>query len=522
MSLPDTLPPGIQHELSELRLLEAFLGHSSEAFFAIRVRDGRVIYVNDAAGRLYGYSRDELLAMTVDQVSAAYDDVTLAERMREYRERGRVVFETLHRTKDGRQIPVEVSLGYVPGETEDHTVGVVRSLEERRRMAAALAEAEQRWQIAVEASNRGVWDWQAETGHIYFSARCAALLGFPAEPHQMDRETWFSQVHLDDRAAVSAALDAHFHGMSEAFRSEHRARNADGGFTWVQSVGKVVGRDTVGRPLRMAGTLTDVDARRRGELLQQTRLAVLHQVLQSRRAEPVYAEITQRMEAVQSDWKVSIIVIDPASRRMQCVSAPSLPASLSALIGGLLPAPGVGTCGTAIASGERCLTSDILVDPGWAQWHELAVALALRACWSVPFKDDDGQVRGSLAVYRRRPGQPRQDELELIEEFARIAALAEQRTRALQTKRMAAAVFDNTHDGVVITDLKPAIVAANQAFSRISGYGLEELLGQNPSLLKSGRHGAEFYADMWSRLTEQGLWQGEIWNRRKSGEIYPQ
>ncbi|MFM2120835.1 MAG: hypothetical protein RL722_2303, partial [Pseudomonadota bacterium] len=60
------------------------------------------------------------------------------------------------------------------------------------------------------------------------------------------------------------------------------------------------------------------------------------------------------------------------------------------------------------------------------------------------------------------------------------------------------------------------------AFSRISGYGLEELLGQNPSLLKSGRHGAEFYADMWSRLTEQGLWQGEIWNRRKSGEIYPQ
>jgi PAS domain S-box-containing protein len=131
-------------ELRELRLVEAFLDHSGEAFFAIRAGDGRVVYVNAAAERMYGYTQTELLSMTVDQVSAAYDGVDMAERMREYRERGRVVFETRHRAKDGRELPVEVALSYVRGEHGDHTVGVVRSLQERRHMAAALEMAEQR------------------------------------------------------------------------------------------------------------------------------------------------------------------------------------------------------------------------------------------------------------------------------------------------------------------------------------------------------------------------------------------
>ncbi|ROM77866.1 GGDEF domain-containing protein [Pseudomonas brassicacearum] len=88
--------------------------------------------------------------------------------------------------------------------------------------------------------------------------------------------------------------------------------------------------------------------------------------------------------------------------------------------------------------------------------------------------------------------------------------------------RQAAAVFDCTREGVLVTDRNGLIVHVNRAFMAITGYEEDEVLGQRPNLFKSGRHGADFYRAMFTALAEVGEWSGEIWNRRKSGEIYPQ
>ncbi|MFV3383411.1 MULTISPECIES: phosphodiesterase DibA [Pseudomonas] len=88
--------------------------------------------------------------------------------------------------------------------------------------------------------------------------------------------------------------------------------------------------------------------------------------------------------------------------------------------------------------------------------------------------------------------------------------------------RMAAAVFDSTLEGVLVTDSSGLIVHVNRAFMRITGYAQDEVLGQRPSKFKSGRHGPPFYQQIYASLAERGEWSGEIWNRRKSGEIYPQ
>ena len=87
---------------------------------------------------------------------------------------------------------------------------------------------------------------------------------------------------------------------------------------------------------------------------------------------------------------------------------------------------------------------------------------------------------------------------------------------------MAAAVFDCTLEGVLVTDRQGLIVHVNRAFMRITGYQQEEVLGQRPSKFKSGRHGVPFYQQIYATLAAKGEWSGEIWNRRKSGEIYPQ
>jgi len=86
--------------------------------------------------------------------------------------------------------------------------------------------------------------------------------------------------------------------------------------------------------------------------------------------------------------------------------------------------------------------------------------------------------------------------------------------------RVAAAAFE-THDGILITDAKANIQRVNRAFEKITGYSQWEVLGMNPRLMSSGRHDAAFYQEMWERLTQDGAWSGEIWDRRKSGEIYP-
>ncbi len=94
--------------------------------------------------------------------------------------------------------------------------------------------------------------------------------------------------------------------------------------------------------------------------------------------------------------------------------------------------------------------------------------------------------------------------------------------QAAEKLRQAAAVFESSREGIIISDLHNRILAVNQAFQRITGYGEAEVLGQNPSLLKSGRHDTVFYRTMWNAIIEHGGWSGEIWNRRRSGEIFPE
>ena len=88
--------------------------------------------------------------------------------------------------------------------------------------------------------------------------------------------------------------------------------------------------------------------------------------------------------------------------------------------------------------------------------------------------------------------------------------------------RQAAVVFDCTREGVLVSDRRGVIVHVNRALVEITGYPVEEVLGRRPNMFKSGRHGPEFYQAIFKSLEQSGEWHGEIWNRRKSGEIYPQ
>lgn len=83
-------------------------------------------------------------------------------------------------------------------------------------------------------------------------------------------------------------------------------------------------------------------------------------------------------------------------------------------------------------------------------------------------------------------------------------------------------VFDYIRNGITITDKNSSILYTNPTFTRITGYSKIEAKGENPAILHSGRHDKKFFETMWKDIVSQGFWEGEIWNRRKSGEIYPE
>ncbi len=107
-----------------------------------------------------------------------------------------------------------------------------------------------------------------------------------------------------------------------------------------------------------------------------------------------------------------------------------------------------------------------------------------------------------------------------VRSFGIVQDITEQ--KVIEEKlRQSAVIVDNTADAIEVTDQHNKIIEVNRAYSRITGYEREEVLGNDPGFSKSGKHGEKFYKSMWQDIRNKGMWQGEIWNKRKNGEIYP-
>lgn len=96
-----------------------------------------------------------------------------------------------------------------------------------------------------------------------------------------------------------------------------------------------------------------------------------------------------------------------------------------------------------------------------------------------------------------------------------------EKVRSQEQSNLFAQVLSNSNEAVIITDAENRIMLVNQAFVEITGYAADEVAGRNPNVLSSGKHDVEFYRQLWQQLTTEGIWRGEVWDRRKNGEIYP-
>ena len=127
----------------------------------------------------------------------------------------------------------------------------------------------------------------------------------------------------------------------------------------------------------------------------------------------------------------------------------------------------------------------------------------------------DGEHRPCFAK-----GYPERDGSGRVVRLAGLVQDITDRKREEEKLRLAASVFNHTREGIIITNADAIIMEVNDAFTRITGYSRDEVIGQHPRLLKSGQHDQTFYETMWNVLLSEGHWSGEIWNRRKNGDLF--
>jgi diguanylate cyclase (GGDEF)-like protein/PAS domain S-box-containing protein len=189
-------------------------------------------------------------------------------------------------------------------------IAKVARLAERARFEAALRESEERYALAAQGANDGLWDWNLRTGEVYFSARWKAMLGWAEDEVGASVEEWFGRVHAEDVEALRESIHSHIAGHSAHLELEHRMLHRDGTYRWMLSRGIVV-RDAEGRAARMAGSQTDITERKRIE--EQLLHDAFHDALTGL---PNRALFTDRLgQAVErsrrhSDYHFGVIFLD--------------------------------------------------------------------------------------------------------------------------------------------------------------------------------------------------------------------
>jgi len=253
---------------------------------------------------------------------------------------------------------------------------------------------------------------------------------------------------------------------------------------------------------------------------EKSRNHVLNLLARGESQEQILQLIIEKIEAFAPKMLGSILLLDPSGRHLGKAIAPSLPKFYSEAINGLEIGYAVGSCGTAAATDKRVIVEDISNHPSGKPFKALAARANLNSCWSEPIRSSSGNILGTLAIYHRKACYPDTKQLRYITELGRLAGLIIERTRLQEEMELASLVFQHTSEAMMVTDSDNKILTINPAFTTTTGYEEEDALGQTPNMLSSGRQDGEFYTGMWEQLQRDGIWRGEIWNRRKNGEEY--
>jgi diguanylate cyclase (GGDEF)-like protein/PAS domain S-box-containing protein len=383
---------------------------------------------------------------------------------------------------------------------------------------------------AVSGVNIGCWDYCPQEDRIIANETWVIQKKYKDEDFRLNTElfsdvidgptNWASIATPGDLEATSKLIEKHLSKETDVYDAKFRMKCGDNQWRWVHDLGRVSLCDENGLAIRMNGVHADITERKQAELREKSRTHVLELITKGEPLPVILAAIVKVVEQDNPAMLCSVLLLDDKGKHLLSGTASSLPDFYNEAIHGIEIGEGVGSCGTAAFINQRVIVDDIQTHPYWVAYKEIAKEAGLAACWSEPIRSTKGKVLGTFAIYHRNINHPTEADLAVIEQTANMASIAIEKKQAEEKLKRAASVFTHTHEGIIITDDSGSITEVNDAFSSITGYAPEDVLGEHPRIFHSGRQSPEFYAEMSHTLLTQGYWHGEVWNCRKNGEIY--
>lgn len=250
----------IKQAEEQLRLTQFALDHSPDAVQWID-RQGQFIYVNWAECEILGYSHDELLQMKIGEIDPS---IVLWDNMWETIKQNRTVtLETFYRRKNALIFPVEVRAGYVDFNGEEYICIFVRDITERKRVEEALRRSEERFSLAMRATNEGIWDFNPQTQFLYLSPRFRELFGF-SEQEDISLEEFFQRTYQEDDEQVRTTFISYLEKKIETYDITYRVYHKQGYALWTRARARALWDET-GQVVRVVGTQADVTAQKQAE-----------------------------------------------------------------------------------------------------------------------------------------------------------------------------------------------------------------------------------------------------------------
>ena len=291
-------------------------------------------------------------------------------------------------------------------------------------------------------------------------------------------EGWTALIHPEDRGRMAAYL-ADLLALKGRFDQEYRiVRARDHESRWVHGLGRLE-LDAAGGPVTLRGTIQDITERKRVDAELRQNEELLELFIQHAPAALAMLDCNMRYIAASRRWMDNF-----------------------------------GLKGREIIGHSHY---DVFpeIPPRWVKLHRRALGGETLKNDEDPFERSDGSIQ--WLRWELRPWLTGTGEIGGIVIFAEDITARKQSETRLQ---LAASVFTHASEGIVIADPTGIILDVNDAFTQITGYTRDEAVGRRTNLLRSGRHGKEFYDNMWHDLVESGHWSGEIWNRSKDGRIF--
>lgn len=403
----------------------------------------------------------------------------------------------------------------------DFALGYFEHEAQRKRTEERLRQSQMQLELVLKGSTDAPWDCNLVTQTIDYSPQGWHMLGYGVDDMPQGPVRLKSRIHPQDLDKIRKIYERVLGSDGSVVVEELRLRHKSGRYVPVLARG-FVSRDASGVPVRVTGTTMDLTVQHQNHQKETLRAFALEQIASDADIDQILRSLVGKMEELLPTDRGVVWLLDETSGQI----APKAVGSLQDLLAqARAVAPTTdddGPRGWVDFSTGACEPQALVNSPLRSIVHAMAHQAGLAACWSVPIVSDTREVLGVLDVHRRRKAGLDPHDLTLMERVTHFIGSAIKRKASEAQERLAAEVFSHSHDGIMVTDAHHKILLVNPAFSAITGYRPEEVHGRNPRILASGRHDAAFYASMWRRIHTENLWQGEMWNQRKNGEVYPQ